>query len=59
MLAADTDSFTITDDAGESTLNKVATQAEPRGASLVALVSRLLPPYPLRALIAACRAVQG
>jgi hypothetical protein len=43
-FAGDTDSFLITDDSGESTLNKVVAQAEAgeRGTKTV-LASRLLP----------------
>jgi sarcosine oxidase gamma subunit len=43
-LAGDTDSFLITDDAGESTLNKVAAQAEAaaRKNAAAALTGRVL-----------------
>jgi hypothetical protein len=59
-LAGDTDSFLITDDAGESTLNKVAAQADATARKmLLRRPAACFREYPLQALIAACWPVQG
>jgi len=59
-VGCDTDSFLITDDAGESTLNKVAAQVEAGARQmLMRWPAARFREYPVQALIAACRPVQG